>query len=68
MWHVINSKHKQFLAFVTADYEPTQFSDAVFNPKWWEAMRLEIDALEKNGTWELTQLPIGKCVHGSKWV
>lgn len=31
-------------------------------------MQLEIDALEWNGTWLLTDLPAGKQALGSKWV
>lgn len=31
-------------------------------------MKHEIDALEINGTWELTSLPTGKRAVGSKWV
>lgn len=31
-------------------------------------MNKELDALEKNETWELTFLPKGKKAIGSKWV
>ena len=31
-------------------------------------MNKEIEALQDNGTWELTDLPLGKKVIGSKWV
>lgn len=63
-----SDKHKHFLAYVTADFELTQFADIVSNPKWREAMKLEIDVLEKNGTWELIQLSIRKCALDSKWI
>lgn len=31
-------------------------------------MEAEMDALEKNGTWELVNLPKGKKAMGCKWV
>ena len=35
---------------------------------WKSATDAEMDSLIKNGTWELTDLPAGKSVIGSKWV
>ena len=37
-------------------------------PEWKDAMRLEIDALHKNDTWEVVDLPKGKDPVGCKWV
>ena len=37
-------------------------------PKWVEAALKEIEAHIQNGTWELTQLPPGKCAIGSCYV
>jgi hypothetical protein len=34
--------------------------DALKVPKWKEAVFEEMKALEKNGTWELVDLPRGK--------
>ncbi|KAG9450058.1 hypothetical protein H6P81_010023 [Aristolochia fimbriata] len=36
--------------------------------RWASAMEEEIESLEKNKTWELTQLPKGKRAIGCKWV
>lgn len=36
--------------------------------QWSRAMRSEYDALIKNGTWSLVELPQGQKVIGSKWV
>ena len=30
-------------------------------------MKVEIDALEKNKTWDLVELPLGKKLVGCKW-
>nr|GEU84938.1 ribonuclease H-like domain-containing protein [Tanacetum cinerariifolium] len=36
---------------------------------WWvEAMNLEMEALNRNGTWVITELPVGRKPTGSKWV
>ncbi|KAL4362176.1 hypothetical protein GQ457_04G021850 [Hibiscus cannabinus] len=48
--------------------EPTSFNDAAKVPEWIDAMNSEISAIEKNGTWFLTNLPSGKHAIGVKWV
>lgn len=48
--------------------EPTSYKQAVQFPEWREAMQKELDALESNDTWEVTDLPTGKKAIGSKWV
>ena len=60
--------HACFLAAVTVGYEPTRFSEAVCDPCWQEAMKAEIEALERNGTWKIEDLPPGKKAIGCKWV
>jgi len=39
---------------------PTSLFEALFDRKWKQAMDLEIDALDKNNTWEMVPLPNGK--------
>ena len=48
--------------------DPIHFEDAIKDRKWIEAMDEEINAIEKNKTWELFDLPKGKEVIGIKWV
>lgn len=60
-------------ALVTAacDYEPNTFKQAmscVQKSQWKHAMDEEINALERNGTWEVVDLPRNKTVVGSRWV
>ncbi|KAL2243719.1 UNVERIFIED_CONTAM: Retrovirus-related Pol polyprotein from transposon RE1 [Sesamum indicum] len=57
--------------FVEQNYplqEPKRFSQAQQHLEWRDAMKQEIDALEKNKTWELSTLPKGKNTIGCKWV
>ena len=39
-----------------------------FADNWRDACQYEIDALAKNGTWMLTDLPTGRKAMRSKWV
>ncbi|KAJ0951185.1 putative RNA-directed DNA polymerase [Helianthus annuus] len=45
--------HKRFLAAITSTDEPKSFKQAMQNPKWIEAMKKEIQALEENNTWTI---------------
>lgn len=61
-------RHKHFLAAITKRKEPTSFKEAVKDSGWRQAMKEEIDALERSGTWTLEDLPPGKKAIGSSWV
>jgi transposase InsO family protein len=47
---------------------PTNVEEALTKPEWRDAMNIEMNALKKNNTWEITILPEGKKVVGCKWV
>ena len=44
--------------------EPQTFHEASSNPLWQQAMKEELDALHKTGTWDLVDLPSGKFTIG----
>lgn len=48
--------------------DPVHFEEAVKEEKWIKAMDEEINAIERNETWELTDLPDSKDCIGVKWV
>jgi len=48
--------------------DPIHFEDAVKEEKFVAKMEEEIEAIEKNDTCELVNLPQGKKVIGVKWV
>jgi len=52
----------------SAVLEPTNFEDASKVEKWYQAMKEEMDNIEKNKTWQLVDKPRDKNVIGVKWV
>ena len=48
--------------------EPQIFHEASSNPLWQQAIKEELDALHKTGTWDLVDLPSRKFSIGCKWV
>ena len=60
------------LICAAAEYrDPLTFSEAMQSAladEWKEACQYEIDALVKNGTWTLVDLPLGRKAVKSKWV
>lgn len=48
--------------------DPVSFEEAMKSKNWREWMSKEIEAIEKNQTWELTVLPKGVKPIGVKWV
>ena len=49
-------------------HEPHSYREASPNPLWQAAMTEELDALFRNRTWDLVDLPLDKSVVGCKWV
>ena len=60
------AEHNNLVLF-TSTADLTTFEEAVQSSKWRAAMDLEIEAIERNGTWELTYLPKGMKKIGVKW-
>ncbi|KAL0288213.1 UNVERIFIED_CONTAM: Retrovirus-related Pol polyprotein from transposon TNT 1-94 [Sesamum calycinum] len=50
------------------DADPLTFEEAVKSENWRNAMDAEIEAIEKNGTWELIDQPKGAKTVEVKWV
>jgi len=48
--------------------EPTCYREAADHQEWQDAMNKEMESIEKNNTWELVKLPVGKKPIGLKWV
>ncbi|XP_024009467.1 uncharacterized protein LOC112084549 [Eutrema salsugineum] len=52
--------HKAFPCSITQGVVPKFFAEAMKDPRWREAMRLEIEAQERNQTWLIEHLPPAK--------
>ena len=63
-----SSSHRSFLISLNTISIPTTLSEALSSENWKQAMNLEMEALEKNKTWDLVDLPTGKRPVGCKWV
>ena len=71
-WHsnYVLTNHDAY-CLLTEDGEPTTFMEAMRNPDasmWMTTMQEEIEALHRNHTWKLVELPAGRKVIGNKWV
>jgi hypothetical protein len=47
---------------------PAHYGEAVSNPNWRNAIRSELDSLEKNKTWDIVKCPKGRKLITGKWV
>lgn len=56
------------MATVDQEKELVHFKQAVKHKKWVQAMNEELEALEANKTWVITNLPPGKKAIGCKWL
>ena len=57
-----------YFSAIASLQEPQTFHEASSNPLWQQAMKEELDALHKTGTWDLVDLPSGKSTIDCKWV
>uniref|UniRef100_A0A2N9FKK9 Reverse transcriptase Ty1/copia-type domain-containing protein n=1 Tax=Fagus sylvatica TaxID=28930 RepID=A0A2N9FKK9_FAGSY len=64
----LSPSHRAFTSSISLETEPKSFLQAMKQPKWRNAMLIEIDALEANHTWTLTASPPNKKLIGCKWV
>ena len=49
-------------------YEPHTYREAYTDPLWQQAMNEELDALHKNNTWDMVDLPPSQSIVGYRWV
>lgn len=64
----VKPKFQCFLANITKTTDRVTFSQTVQEENWIRAMNDELNALESNGTWEVTDLPPGQKSIGCKWL
>ncbi|XP_049935028.1 retrovirus-related Pol polyprotein from transposon RE2 isoform X2 [Nymphaea colorata] len=64
----LSKNYKCFITSLSKSVIPRCVEDAREDPKWLQAMTEEMDALAKNDTWEVVDIPKGTHLVGSKWV
>ncbi|KAJ0855589.1 putative RNA-directed DNA polymerase [Helianthus annuus] len=57
-----------FVSSLNKMVEPSSYSEAIKDPRWIEAMNKEMEALYKNETWVLCELPKDRESIGCRWV
>lgn len=64
----INNNYKAFTTELAKDTVLKNVKETVVDPRWKDAINEERKALNKNQTWEISNLPRGKHLVGCKWV
>ncbi|RVX06515.1 Retrovirus-related Pol polyprotein from transposon RE1 [Vitis vinifera] len=64
----LSPSYRAFATSLDDTQVPNTIQEAFKISEWKKAVQDEIDALEKNGTWTITNLPIGKRLVGCKWI
>lgn len=64
----LSQKYRSFVAAVDNIEIPKNIQEALQKPEWAAAVTEEVQALVKNGTWEITTIPEGKRPVGCKWI
>ncbi|KAK5785024.1 hypothetical protein PVK06_039568 [Gossypium arboreum] len=64
----LSHNHKAFLTSLNSISIPKTVFEALEDENWRNAMKVEMEALEKNKTWDLVKLPEGKKPVGCRWV
>ncbi|GJS32458.1 putative RNA-directed DNA polymerase, partial [Tanacetum coccineum] len=57
-----------FITNLNKTSKPKTYKEAVLDSKWVKAMNLEIEALNWNNTWTITELPKGRKPISHKWI
>ncbi|RVW95985.1 putative inactive ATP-dependent zinc metalloprotease FTSHI 5, chloroplastic [Vitis vinifera] len=64
----LSPSYRAFATSLDDTQVPNTIQEALKISEWKKAVQDEIDALEKNGTWTITDLPVGKRPVGCKWI
>ncbi|RVW38517.1 Retrovirus-related Pol polyprotein from transposon RE1 [Vitis vinifera] len=63
----LSPSYRAFATSLDDTQVPNTIQEAFKISEWKKAVQDEIDALEKNGTWTITDLPLGRGPWGANW-
>lgn len=64
----LSASHRVFASNISLIYEPKNYKEACLSEHWIKAMKSELDALDKNETWNIVDLPPHVKPIGNRWV
>ncbi|RDX97989.1 hypothetical protein CR513_19160, partial [Mucuna pruriens] len=64
----LSVQHQSFIVAIDAIKIPTSVQEALKDENWVQAMKEEMEALEKNSTWEIVDRPKDKRAVGCRWI
>ncbi|CAL5385151.1 unnamed protein product [Camellia sinensis] len=64
----LSKSHRTFTSKISNLFAPRIIKEALDDPNWKSIVMEEMNALEKNGTWLLVNLPKDKKTVGCQWV
>ncbi|GAU51097.1 hypothetical protein TSUD_185270 [Trifolium subterraneum] len=64
----LSGNHKAFYVSLSQTTKPKTYSETCKSQEWIDAMNSELEALYKNGTWDIIDAPVDIKPIGSKWV
>ncbi|GKB48669.1 ribonuclease H-like domain-containing protein [Tanacetum coccineum] len=64
----LNSENYCFVTQLNKNSEPKSYFKASKYSHWTDAMNQKMNALHRNGSWEIVDLPEGRKAIGSKWI
>ncbi|KAK1430741.1 hypothetical protein QVD17_13699 [Tagetes erecta] len=64
----LSVESQSFFSSLDNNVVPKSYKEASLDSNWINAMNIEMEALHRNNTWVLTDLPPGRKPIGSKWL
>lgn len=64
----LSPSYRPYVLAYYLEREPKTFRQAMTYDIWTQLVKVELDALEQNRTWDIVSLPLGKNVVGCRWI